>query len=71
MIKTNRIYICECGKEYDKPQSFNAHKSSCKIHYEAIGRLNDFLEKRKNISMKVSKTLKEKYFDSKIYNIKV
>lgn len=25
-------YICECGKEFIKSQSFNAHKSSCRIH---------------------------------------
>lgn len=30
-------YKCECGREFDKPNSFNAHKKCCKIHYEAIG----------------------------------
>ena len=32
------IYKCICGKEYDNPQSFNAHKSSCKVHLESKGR---------------------------------
>ena len=38
-------YICECGKEFDKPNSFNGHKSHCKVHLEKTGRL----ELRKNI----------------------
>lgn len=25
-------YICECGKEFENAQSFNGHKSHCKIH---------------------------------------
>ena len=25
-------YTCECGKEFKKSQSFNAHKSNCRIH---------------------------------------
>ena len=27
-----KVYICECGKEFVNPQSFNGHKSHCKIH---------------------------------------
>lgn len=26
------MYKCECGKEFDNPQSFNGHKSHCKEH---------------------------------------
>lgn len=26
------MYICECGKTFDKPNNFNGHKSHCKIH---------------------------------------
>ena len=26
-------YICECGKVFNNPQSFNGHKSLCKEHY--------------------------------------
>lgn len=29
------MYKCECGKEFEKPNSFNAHKSNCKAHYLA------------------------------------
>lgn len=25
-------FKCECGKEFDNPQSFNGHKSHCKAH---------------------------------------
>lgn len=27
------MYRCICGKEFDKPNSFNAHKSHCKEHF--------------------------------------
>jgi hypothetical protein len=29
------MYKCECGKEFNNPQSFNGHKSNCKLHYLA------------------------------------
>ena len=39
-------YICECGKTFTKPNSFNGHKSNCKIHYLAkYGNLDKFKEK--------------------------
>ena len=25
-------FMCECGKTFDNPQSFNGHKSRCKVH---------------------------------------
>lgn len=25
-------YVCECGKEFTKPNEFNCHKSHCEIH---------------------------------------
>ena len=25
-------YICECGREFEKSQSYNAHLSHCKVH---------------------------------------
>lgn len=27
-----KIYTCECGKTFTKPNSFNGHKSGCKVH---------------------------------------
>lgn len=31
-------YKCECGKILYSPQSFNGHKSNCKVHLQATGR---------------------------------
>ena len=31
------MFKCECGKEFTNPQSFNGHKSNCRIHLEAKG----------------------------------
>lgn len=33
-------YICDCGKIYNNPQSFNGHKSHCKTHLTNTGRLH-------------------------------
>lgn len=57
-------YICECGKEFQKPNSFNGHKSHCKIHLEKTGRLEireqvDFLNRTK-ISNSLSKRSEDK-----------
>lgn len=38
MGNLNKKYICECGKEFINPQAFNGHKSSCKIHFAAVGK---------------------------------
>lgn len=31
------MFKCECGKEFTNPQSFNGHKSNCRVHLEAKG----------------------------------
>lgn len=36
------MHICECGKEFDNAQKFNGHKSHCKVHLEAVGKLDDY-----------------------------
>ena len=28
------MFKCECGKEFEKLNSFNAHKSSCRVHFK-------------------------------------
>lgn len=33
-------YTCECGKQFTNPQSFNGHKSHCKIHFQLNGKLD-------------------------------
>lgn len=40
-------YICECGRKFDKPQSFNGHKSNCVIHLEKTGKLAARKQSRK------------------------
>jgi hypothetical protein len=34
-MTTEKQFICECGKTFTNGQSFNGHKSNCKIHHEA------------------------------------
>ena len=31
-VITSKKYVCECGREFEKPNSFNAHKRHCKVH---------------------------------------
>lgn len=45
------MYKCKCGKEFDKPNSFNAHKSHCKIH---LGE-ERYLARTKNSSEAIKK----------------
>lgn len=33
----DNIYRCECGKEFNNPQSLNAHFSHCDIHHAVYG----------------------------------
>ena len=53
------MFKCECGKEFEKSTSFNAHKSNCKAHYIAKygsdEKWNEVKAKRGNST---SKTLK-------------
>ena len=42
------MYKCECGKEFDNAQKFNGHKSHCKVHLAAVGKLDSY-EARKNL----------------------
>lgn len=31
-MEEKKVYICECGREFNNPQAFNGHKSHCKVH---------------------------------------
>ena len=33
----DHLYRCECGREFDNPQSLNAHLSHCKHHHKCVG----------------------------------
>jgi hypothetical protein len=38
LIEQTKRYICECGREFTTPNSFNGHKSNCKTHLIAVGK---------------------------------
>lgn len=56
-----QTYICECGKTFANPQSFNGHKCHCLVHRTANGSLNNWLLIREQNNNKAKNTLKEKY----------
>lgn len=69
---SEKLYRCECGKEFDNPQSLNAHFSHCLIHKEKTGQSLILIKRGKNfkdwdkndllkIVQKGCKTIKEKY----------
>ena len=49
MAENKTKFKCVCGKEFENPQSFNAHKSNCKEHFlHKYGNLDKFNEHKKN-----------------------
>ena len=51
------MYKCECGKEFNNSQSFNGHKSGCKIHQlQKYGSLDTFYTKRHEKGIKAAQT---------------
>lgn len=66
------MYVCECGKEFNNAQKFNGHKSHCKVHLIAAGKLEDY-EIRKNLyrdqlsrNSKIIASNKRQTFDQKV-----
>ena len=55
-----KIYKCECGKEFTKPNSFNGHKSRCLVHLEAHGKLEAFYAREENVAEKISAIQRER-----------
>lgn len=52
-------YVCECGKKFSSSQSFNGHKSGCKIHHLAkYGNLDVLATRYKVVAEKCSITNK-------------
>ena len=48
MIET-KPYVCICGKLFDNPQSYNGHKSHCKVHQlNKHGTLEKYAERQRN-----------------------
>lgn len=54
-------YQCECGKEFTNPQSFNGHKSHCKIHLEKTEKLEQRLQQRKEQCNKANDVLRKNW----------
>ena len=57
-------YICECSKEFDSAQKFNGHKSHCKIHLAAVGKL-DAYEDRQARASATGRKAKKTYCETK------
>ena len=53
-------YICECGKTFMTPNSFNGHKSHCVVHLEKTGRLHIRQQVDATNGAKQSKSLKQR-----------
>ena len=56
-----RQYVCDCGRVFDKPNSFNGHKSHCKVHLEKTGRLHVRNKVDSEIGLKSGQTLKSRH----------
>lgn len=50
-------YKCECGREFNNPQSFNGHKSHCIVHMEQCGKLDSLLEADRRRHSKTKDTM--------------
>lgn len=66
------MFRCECGKDFENPQSFNGHKGHCKVHqlakYGSLDKMNKAAKERsiiagktnsKNIELKKLKALSQ------------
>ena len=59
-MEEDKQYFCECGKQFTSSQSFNGHKSSCKIHQiHKHGSLDFYKESRKRATLSQQQTAKE------------
>lgn len=64
------MYICKCGKVFDKPNNFNGHKSHCKIHlgekkYFEIINIRKENANKAHITQKQNRIKKKKIKDEK------
>lgn len=53
------MYQCECGRQYNNPQSYNGHKSHCIIHMQCNGKYDTFLEDDYNRHETLRKTVRD------------
>ena len=43
-------YLCECSKEFTNSQKFNGHKGHCKVHLDAVGKLDSYADRQARAS---------------------
>ena len=58
-------YVCECGKIYTNPQSYNGHKRHCKTHLLKLGKLDKILDADKRVALHTSQTQKRQNQEKK------
>ena len=75
---SDNLYRCECGKEFNNYQSLNGHLCHCQIHCDILNKPrndthkgtcyweNKTKEEIKEIHLRSTKTLKERYKNGKI-----
>ena len=48
---SDNLWECECGKQFNKSQSLNAHLSHCDYHHECLGTIRKLRPSELNHSM--------------------
>ena len=62
-------YVCECGKEFNKAQSYNAHLSHCRVHLgeeKYLARLNKSKESLYKGSLKAGEKARNNKLDKEL-----
>lgn len=58
-VSCDRLYICECGKEFTNSQSFNGHKCHCTIHRQFNNTLDAWNIVQRERAKSISRSLKK------------
>lgn len=53
-----KLYTCICGKNFETPNSFNGHKSSCEIHLKSKGKWDEKVTRDKITALKIGASIK-------------
>jgi hypothetical protein len=63
-------YICICGRAFAKPNSFNAHKSQCKVHLkDKYGNLDNYYLSNKKRAENIGKSHRKRALEKKEENL--
>lgn len=58
-MKTEKVYLCECGKTFTNPQAFNGHKHWCKVHLVATNKEAQHEQSESSRRINAAKTRKK------------